>query len=189
MGIFLCTERVGRTQHFEQPADSPRVKSNESFSVSSVLKRASTDIPPETIHQEESGEKCVLTLDQNSEQKPSVDSTGDEKRNTNLSVPGERFEVVHPAKDEKSLEISYNSSDWLLVASEGMDDGKLRKSVIKPLPDVGNVRLPKRRSFRDDEREMEKILTQVMYKREHDRSSPSQSSDGYESYTYTSSHR
>lgn len=184
MGLYLCTERFSHVRYFEPPSDSPRMKSK-----SCVL----ADIPPATIKEEQRDEKrLVSSLDQNSERKPSIDSIGDEKQITlDLSVASEDFTIVSPAKNKKDVKFRSCGCDWVLEASEGMDFRQLAKSPIKPLPDLGDLRLRKKRSSEDDIREMENMLTQVIHESKLDRSPLFESHvlrDSENSESYTSSH-
>jgi len=191
MGVYLCTERLGHLRHFEPPPDSPRMKNNESSLVSSNSQRVLADTPPVTLNKEERDEKCLVSR-KNSERKPSIDSTGDEKHITmDRSVANEDLTIKTPVKNKKKVNIPTHGSDWMLVAGEGMDYQKLEKSPLKPLPDLGEIIWRKKRSSLEDEREMENMLTQVIHESKLDRSllleAPVQR-DREISDSYTSSH-
>jgi len=171
MGLYLCIERSDHLRHFEPPSDdSPRMKSNESSLVSSHSQRVLADTPPAILNKEERDEKClVLSLDQNSERKPSIESTGDEKHITiDLSVAREDITIITPVKNKNKVKIPQHGSDWMLIAAEGMDCSQLEKSPLKSLPDLRELRLRRKRSSLEDEREMEKMLTKVIHERKLD---------------------
>jgi len=183
MGLCLCSE--DRTRHILYAKDlreSSSEKSNEDFVVDHNSHPVLADQPLATSNnKEEKDEECFIshTSYGNSERKPSIDSTEDEKQITiNTGVAEKKFIFTSPRKNNGDFEFRPSSgSDWISEAAEGIDYRLLCKSPLKSLPDLKNVEVRKQFSGaprgrgtsverRDDESEMIQILSKVLRKKE-----------------------